>query len=87
MPLAVDHLYGGERDGIRLSELKPGYKPSRRREESPLIARLTLHAASVTFLHPESGETITIEAPLPKDLRLVLRDLRRYQALTAPPES
>jgi RluA family pseudouridine synthase len=81
MPLAIDPLYGGEREDILLSELKPRYKPSRHREEPPLIARLTLHASRVTFAHPGSGEPTTIEAPLPKDFALVLRNLRKFQAI------
>jgi len=81
MPLAIDPLYGGERTGIFLSELKRRYKPSRKHEERPLIGRLTLHAWRLTFDHPVSGDRVTVEAPLPKDLSLVLRDLRRFQAI------
>jgi RluA family pseudouridine synthase len=81
MPLAVDPVYGGARTGIPLSELKRNYRPSRRKEEPALISRLTLHAWRITFAHPETGEPTTIEAPLPKDLALVLKNLRRYQAI------
>jgi RluA family pseudouridine synthase len=81
MPLAIDPLYGGARERILLSELKRGYVPSGRKPEAPLIARLTLHASRIGFAHPATGERIEVEAPLPKDLRLVLRDLERYQAL------
>jgi RluA family pseudouridine synthase len=81
MPLAIDPLYGGERESIRLSELKRRYKPSGRKPESPLIERLTLHAASLRFAHPATGEPTTVEAPLPKDFRLALRDLRRFASV------
>lgn len=35
--------------------------------ESPLIARQSLHAAALTFVHPTLGE-MTVKAPLPKDM-------------------
>ncbi len=74
--LTVDPRYGG---GLRvmLSEYKANYRPSRRREERPLIERLTLHSASVRLRHPRSGRTVEVEAPLPKDLRATLTQLRR----------
>jgi 23S rRNA pseudouridine1911/1915/1917 synthase len=81
MPLAIDALYGGEREDIRLSELKATYRPSRRRPEAPLIGRLTLHAERLVFAHPDTGETTEVVAPLPKDFALVLRNLDRYQSL------
>lgn len=37
--------------------------------------RTFLHASSLEFTHPESGETMTVEAPLPDDLATVLDDL------------
>lgn len=74
--LTVDPRYGG---GLRvmLSEYKANYKPSRRREERPLIERLTLHSAAVKLRHPVRGEVLELEAPLPKDLRATLTQLRR----------
>ena len=58
-PLLGDTLYGGP----RLIE-KGG--------ERLLIHRHLLHAYQLTIRHPESGETITIEASLPEDFRKVL---------------
>lgn len=74
-PLSVDSEYGGG-ESILLSHYKPGYRPSRRREERPLIERLSLHAAQVSFLHPTAGP-LTIAAPLPKELRATLNQLGR----------
>jgi 23S rRNA pseudouridine955/2504/2580 synthase len=37
--------------------------------------RLCLHAASLTFIHPATGEKIRIDAPLPDDLALPLKAL------------
>ncbi|HEX8616751.1 MAG TPA: RluA family pseudouridine synthase [Thermoanaerobaculia bacterium] len=37
--------------------------------------RQALHAAKLTFAHPASGDTVTVEAPLPNDLRELLNAL------------
>lgn len=76
-PLAVDPLYGKE-EGIYLSSFKKDYRPSKNREEQPLIERVPLHAAGLRFTHPVSGEALHVEAPLPKDLNAVLRQLERW---------
>ncbi len=81
LPLAVDELYGGG-SGILLSSFKPGYQPSRRHEERPLIDRLTLHAESIEFDHPKTGSRMRFESPLPKDFRATLNQLRRHASLS-----
>jgi 23S rRNA-/tRNA-specific pseudouridylate synthase len=77
MPLAVDSLYGGGQE-LLLSSFKAGYRPSQRREERPLIARVSLHAASVSFIHPATRAAVHFEAPLPKDMRATLHQLNRF---------
>ncbi len=83
-PLAIDSLYG-RRDQINLSEFKSGYRPKRGQQERPLMARLTLHAAAVTFPTVASeadgrtpGEQ-RVEAALPKDFERVLAQLRKVR--------
>ncbi len=77
-PCAIDPEYGG-RDPILLSKWKPNYKLGRdRASERPLIARLTLHLQSLTFTPPGGDAPITVESPLPKDLRGTLNQLRRH---------
>lgn len=39
------------------------------------LKRLFLHASSLSFKHPLSGEYIKVEAPLPNDLNSVLKEL------------
>jgi 23S rRNA pseudouridine955/2504/2580 synthase len=39
------------------------------------LKRLFLHASNLRFRHPLSGQWVDIEAPLPKDLLLVLKNL------------
>jgi 23S rRNA pseudouridine1911/1915/1917 synthase len=75
-PLAVDPTYGGA-EAVFLSRYKPSYRPNRRGEEKPLIARLSLHAAALEIEHPTRRERMRFEAPLPKDLRAALRQLGR----------
>lgn len=76
MPLLVDPVYGRS-EGFFLSEVKARYKRGKFQEERPLIARLTLHAESLAFAHPATGAPIRVEAPLPKDLRATLNQLRK----------
>ena len=39
----------------------------------PLSPRQALHAHSLAFEHPITGEALSIEAPLPEDLKRVLQ--------------
>jgi 23S rRNA pseudouridine1911/1915/1917 synthase len=75
MALLVDGLYG-EAEAFYLSQVKSGYKRGDD-EERPLIGRLTLHAESIAFAHPRTGEPVRVEAPLPKDFRATLTQLRK----------
>ncbi len=74
-PVLNDRLYG---DGTQLllSDLKRGYKG--RPDERPLLARLALHAGGLTFRHPLTREPMTLTAPLPKDLEVPLKYLRKF---------
>ena len=74
-PVLNDPLYGNETK-LLLSDLKRGYKG--RDDERPLITRLALHAASVTFTHPLSREKMTLTAPRPKDLEVALKYLEKF---------
>ena len=40
-------------------------------EASPLIPRHALHSCRTTFPHPATGETMTVTAPLPRDMRIL----------------
>ena len=72
-PIVCDRHYGSS-DPLLLSKLKRGYVPSRR-EERPLLARLALHAERLRFAGPQGP--LEIEAPLPKDLRVTLKQLQK----------
>ena len=64
-----------------LSQLKPRYKAKKDRPEKALIGRLSLHARRIELSHPVTGAPIAVEAPLPKDFQLALRNLRKFKAL------
>jgi RluA family pseudouridine synthase len=81
-PLAIDPLYNpalpGKDSALFLSDFKRDYRPSRSNDERSLISRLTLHAHKLTFQHPTTGHPLTLESPLPKDLRATLNQLSRH---------
>ncbi|MCS7302381.1 MAG: RluA family pseudouridine synthase [Candidatus Kapabacteria bacterium] len=82
-PLLVDPLYGvGE--GVYLSALKTRYKPSHEHPERPLIARATLHAEEIAFIHPITQQPCSYVAPYPRDFRALLHALRKYSSFHAP---
>jgi RluA family pseudouridine synthase len=80
-PLAVDPLYGGAQ-ALYLSSIKTRrFKLSKEVEsELPLLQRVPLHALSLSFEHPRTGEWLSFEAPLPKDIRATLSQLRKWGA-------
>jgi 23S rRNA-/tRNA-specific pseudouridylate synthase len=73
-PPVGDAAYGG--GPLLLSQLKRKYKSKADAEERPLLARPALHAASLTLADPP----VTITAPLPKDLEVALKYLRKFAA-------
>jgi RluA family pseudouridine synthase len=77
-PIVADPWYGDGRP-LFLSEFKRGYKPARG-EERPLLARLALHAHRLAFEHPATGARVAIEAPVPDDLAVALKQLAKWAA-------
>ncbi len=77
-PLAVDAFYG-RREALYLSEIKTrGFQLGKTREERPLLSRIALHSSRLSLVHPSHEQPLQIEAPLPKDLRAVLNQLRKW---------
>ncbi|MHC4820166.1 MAG: RluA family pseudouridine synthase [Planctomycetota bacterium] len=77
-PVVGDALYGGG-DGLFLSNIKRDYRPSKDREEQPLIGRVALHAHKLAVDPDERiPEGIDVEAEPPKDFRVTLERLRRH---------
>lgn len=78
-PLVVDPHYG-RMQSLALSEIKSNYRPKRGRPELPLIARLTLHARSIEFPCVTTGAPVRVEAPVPRDLERVLKQMAKVRA-------
>jgi RluA family pseudouridine synthase len=76
LPVVGDQLYGGKK--LWLSRLKLGYRLKPGREERPLFSRVALHAVELTLPHPVTGQTVTITAPWPKDLKVAVKYLRQF---------
>jgi 23S rRNA pseudouridine955/2504/2580 synthase/23S rRNA pseudouridine1911/1915/1917 synthase len=75
-PIICDEVYGDGKP-ILLSSFKKKYKLSQNDlEERPIISRLALHSASLRFTDIHKKE-IFIEAPLPKDMKALLQQLRK----------
>ncbi len=69
-PLLGDPLYGGRR---RLSAVEPPLL----RQGLQSLRRQALHAASLGFVHPVTGETLEFSSPIPEDLEQAIVLLRR----------
>ena len=77
-PIVCDPLYGDGKP-LLLSQLKKNYNLSQSMDEvRPILGRLALHAAQLTF-KGLNGEEMTLEAPLPKDLRATLNQLGKQE--------
>jgi 23S rRNA pseudouridine955/2504/2580 synthase/23S rRNA pseudouridine1911/1915/1917 synthase len=75
-PIICDEVYGDGKP-VLLSSFKKKYKLSQNDlEEKPLISRLALHSTSLHFTDIHKKEFF-IEAPLPKDMKALLQQLRK----------
>ncbi len=78
IPIVGDELYGGQ--NILLSEIKRKYKASGRKEELPVNHGYLLHAQTLAFTHPVSGEEMEISAPYPENFEVTLKVLEKYNS-------
>lgn len=76
LPVACDSLYGREKE-IFDSTLE---RRQRAADEPPLIDRQALHALTIEFVHPRSGETQSFTSPLPTDMENLLHALRQHRS-------
>lgn len=70
--IAGDDQYGGK--PVMLSQLKKRFNLKKFTEEQPLSKRMALHAFSLEFALL-GGEKLKIEAPYPKDIQTLIRQL------------
>jgi 23S rRNA pseudouridine1911/1915/1917 synthase len=74
-PIVCDELYGDGKP-VFISAIKRKYNLSREEEsERPILSRLALHAAKLEFVL--NGKNYQLEAPLAKDLKALLQQLRK----------
>lgn len=74
-PILCDSLYGNNQP-IYISSFKRKFKLSKKEEmEKPILSRLALHAFQLSFVW--NKESILLEAPLSKDLRALIQQLKK----------
>lgn len=73
-PISGDLIYGGQ--SPYLKSIKKNFKLAKDEESRPMIQRSALHAHAVSFTL--YGKDFTIEAPLPKDINVFLKLIRKY---------
>ena len=71
-PVVCDKFYG-RREELRLSDIRA---LRRGEQDIVLMDRQALHSCRLSFSHPVSGEELTVEAPLPDDMKRTLEALR-----------
>lgn len=77
-PIVCDPLYGDGKPFL-LSSMKKKFHLSKKEEtERPLLGRLALHAYQLSF-RDTAGDRLELEAPLHKDMRAMLQQLRKYR--------
>lgn len=59
-PIFADFLYAGRKTS---------------RNDRKVLSRVFLHAAKISFTHPKTEETMTLESPLPEELKHVVDQL------------
>jgi len=77
--LAV-RLRTGRRNQIRVHLAEAGHPligDKSYGRSSPLIDRTALHARALRFIHPVSRKPVAFESPLPRDMRRLIKTLRR----------
>jgi 23S rRNA pseudouridine1911/1915/1917 synthase len=78
-PIVGDDMYGGKLVyPWQLKDAEPTV-------EQPIISRCALHADTLEFKHPTTGETMKFQAPLPEDMQNLLDMLRKYRKVAHKP--
>lgn len=75
--IVCDEIYGDPKP-VLLSSIKKNFKLAKvAEEEKPILSRLALHSSQLNFSYEEVA--YSLEAPLPKDLRAVLQQLKKWK--------
>lgn len=73
-PVLADKLYSG-RASVRRSHISQS-----KSDETVLLDRQALHALQISFMHPISDTPMSIEAPLPTDIKNTIATLREFRS-------
>ncbi len=63
-PIFADFLYAGRKTAKR---------------DRQFLSRVFLHAAKISFMHPETGKSVSYESPLSKELQEVINSLTKIE--------
>ncbi len=75
--IVCDEIYGDPKP-ILLSAIKRNFKLAKvADEERPILSRLALHSFQLNFEF--KGQPYNLEAPIPKDLRALLQQLKKWK--------
>jgi 23S rRNA pseudouridine1911/1915/1917 synthase len=74
-PILCDPLYGDGKPFL-ISSLKKNYKHSGFEDELPILARLALHSAKLSFTD-QHEKLFTLEAEMPKDMRALISQMKK----------
>ena len=77
MPIIGDEEYGGK--PLLLSQIKRKYSHGKFEEEKPMIGRVALHAAGLSFTDM-SNKTQKLSAPYPRDLQAAITQLEKNKS-------
>lgn len=78
-PLMVDPFYGNRKEFMLSSLKRRKYNLKKGETERPLLSRVPLHAGRLSINHPTTGERMTFEAEMPKDMRATVAQLRKFK--------
>ena len=81
-PIAGDDMYGGRH--VTAGDVAGPAGTEDRSPREPLLARQALHAAVLGFTHPITKKPVTIQVPLPQDMRRLIAGLRARQSVETP---
>ncbi|MFD2202551.1 RluA family pseudouridine synthase [Shivajiella indica] len=73
-PICGDEMYGGK--PLYLSALKRRFNLKKGTDELPIMQRVSLHAYAIGF-EGMDGERIEVQAPYPKDLEVLVKQLEK----------
>lgn len=76
-PLLVDALYGNNSEFL-VSSIKKKFNLKKHTEEKPMLARNSLHAYSLKFIHPITNQELEFTADYPKDFAASIQVLEKY---------